>query len=417
VVPLLNRATTPFVPGSTYKVPIALAGCLANMQARTYHCSGSVTYGNTPMQCWIARQGGGGSHGSLGLSDALRCSCNCFFYQYGNSTGIDNITKVGKLFGLGERTGIELEDELPGRLPNPQWLRMYRPSERWSSGATANTSIGQGMVEATPLQMASVTAAVASGKVYKPHLLYQVKDGEQIIEPHKPQLRTDLSQSFSTQKLDLVRKGMWKVVNDPGGTAKTARIPGIEVAGKTGTAQNWRRTSEKGNRVVDNHTLFISYAPYQKAKFAVCVIVQGGKSGGTCAAPVAKRVLEQSLALEQGYNPKIVRLDEVSGNFNSIEVVKYADSGTPLIAAAPADDDGDTGTQAEDRTEASAPAPRPKAAAPNIRRQADSRGSSSKTGTSKKPKASPKRIPAKAPASPAAPSAPGGFFKKLLRNI
>jgi len=407
--PLLNRATRGFTPGSTYKVPIALAGCLAKIQDQHFNCSGSVTYGTKAMQCWIQRQSGG-SHGTLGLSDALMRSCNCFFYRYGNAAGIDNITRIGKMLGLGERTGIELDEEDSGILPNPQWLRLRSPQERWSEGYTANTSIGQGMVLASPLQMASVAASVASGKSYKPHLLYQVKDGTEIVEPHAPILRTDLTQF---PDLELVRKGMWKVVNDVGGTAKAARIPGIEVAGKTGTAQNWRR-DERNVRLEDNHTLFISFAPYVNPKYAICVIVQGGKSGGGCAAPVAHRVLEQSLALEQGFDPKVERLTEVAGNFNKIDAVTYADSGLPVVAAA--DEDGDTGTSDTAR-ESAEPEPRPRSA-PNIRKSGDTAVSSgvnsNRDGTKPRRGLFNRGSPSPAPAQPA-PSG-GGLFRRLFRS-
>jgi membrane peptidoglycan carboxypeptidase len=163
---------------------------------------------------------------------------------------------------------------------------------------------------------------------------------------------------------------MWKVVNDASGTAKAARITGVEVAGKTGTAQNWRR-NEKGVRVEDNHTLFISFAPYLNAKYSVCILVQGGKSGGGCAAPVAQRVLEQALALDNGYDPHVQPLEEVPGNFNKVESVSYADNPLTALAAA-ADEDGDTGTNAPER-EATDTTPRPRNV-PNIRKEADSEG-------------------------------------------
>ncbi|TDU67167.1 penicillin-binding protein 2 [Prosthecobacter fusiformis] len=414
-VPLMNRATRTFVPGSTYKVPIALAGCLAGIQSRNFNCSGSVTYGSKAMQCWIQRQGGG-SHGSLGLSDALMRSCNCFFYQYGNSAGIDNITKAGKLLGLGERTGIELEEDDGGILPNPAWLRMASPKDRWSNGHTANTSIGQGSVLASPLQMASVTGAVAAGKSYVPHLLHRVMDNDELVMENKPVLRSDLSQHFDAKSLEMVRKGMWKVVNDAGGTAKGARIPGVEVAGKTGTAQNWRR-DERNVRVVDNHTLFISFAPYVNPKYAICILVQGGKSGGGCAAPVAHRVLEQALALENGYQVTPETLGEVEGNFKPIEAVTYADLGVPVVAAA--DEDGDTGTN-EPANESTDEAPRT-SAAPSIRREAD-REASAGAGSSKPArKAEPVR---RAPlfkrggsSDESNPSNPGGgFFRRIFRQ-
>lgn len=415
-VPLLNRAVKGHAPGSTFKIPISFAGCLAGIQKSRFNCSGSVTYGNTAMQCWIQRQNGG-SHGTLDLSDAIMKSCNCFFYRYGNAAGISNITKVGKVLGVGERTGIELEDEDSGILPNPDWLRAHRPTERWSDGYTANTSIGQGMVLASPLQMASVTATVANrGKAWNPHLLKRVMDGDKVVLDNPPSLRGDLSANVTPDEIEIIRKGMWKVVNDPGGTGKGAKITGIEVAGKTGTAQNWRR-DERNVRLDDNHTWFISFAPYQAPKFAVCVLVQNGKSGGGCAAPVARRVLEQCLALENGYKVAIEALPPAEGHFKHIPSIQYADTGVPVLPAA--DEDGDVGTGAP-TAEPEESEPRVKTT-PNIKRKADSAGSAGSSSGQNVPRAVPVRRPGifnrgsqdNAPSSPA-PSG-GGFFRRLFR--
>lgn len=369
-IPLLNRSVRGYAPGSTFKIPISFAGCLADIQKRHYNCSGGVTYGNTYMKCWIGAKGG--AHGSLSLSDAIMRSCNSFFYQYGNDAGIDNITKVGKMLGVGERTGIELDDEEPGILPNPQWLRINRPRERWSSGFTANTSIGQGFVLASPLQMASVVSTVANGgKAYIPHLLKKVMDGGKLVLDKAPELRADLSSDVSEEEIEMIRRGMWKVVNDGSGTARGARIDGIEVAGKTGTAQNWRMS--KGVKLKDNHTWFISFAPYQNPKFAVCVLVQGGNSGGGCAAPVARRVLEQSLALENGFEVAVEPLPEAVGSFEFIQQVTYADSGIPTELLA-SDEEGSAEVVTPPAVPAEERAPQIRSA-PTIRQEADRRGS------------------------------------------
>jgi penicillin-binding protein 2 len=417
-VPLLNRAVQGFAPGSTYKIPISFAGCLAGIQKNRFNCSGSVTYGNTSMQCWIQRQGGG-SHGNIGLSDAIMKSCNCFFYRYGNAAGIANITKVGKILGVGERTGIELEDEKAGILPNPDWLRANRPTERWSDGYTANTSIGQGMVLASPLQMASVTATVANGgKAWNPHLLKRVMDHEKVVIENPPSLRGDLSANVTDEEIELIRKGMWKVVNDPGGTGKGARITGVEVAGKTGTAQNWRR-NERGVKVDDNHTWFISFAPYQNPKFAVCVLVQNGKSGGGCAAPVARRVLEQCLALENGYEVPIVAMEPATGHFNHVSQVQYADAGVPLVPVT--DEDGDVGAGAPAAEAVDEPVTRP-SATPNIRRKADSAGSAGSSSGQNVPQAVPVRRVGifnrggSQESKPSEPAPGGGFFRKFFNR-
>jgi penicillin-binding protein 2 len=417
-VPLLNRAVQGFAPGSTYKIPISFAGCLAGIQKNRFNCNGSVTYGNTSMQCWIQRQGGG-SHGNIGLSDAIMKSCNCFFYRYGNAAGIANITKVGKILGVGERTGIELEDEKAGILPNPDWLRANRPTERWSDGYTANTSIGQGMVLASPLQMASVTATVANGgKAWNPHLLKRVMDHEKVVIENPPSLRGDLSANVTDEEIELIRKGMWKVVNDPGGTGKGARITGVEVAGKTGTAQNWRR-NERGVKVDDNHTWFISFAPYQNPKFAVCVLVQNGKSGGGCAAPVARRVLEQCLALENGYEVPIVAMEPATGHFNHVSQVQYADAGVPLVPVT--DEDGDVGAGAPAAEAVDEPVTRP-SATPNIRRKADSAGSAGSSSGQNVPQAVPVRRVGifnrggSQESKPSEPAPGGGFFRKFFNR-
>ncbi|MFO1482869.1 MAG: penicillin-binding protein 2 [Verrucomicrobiaceae bacterium] len=390
-VPLLNRAVKGHAPGSTFKIPISFAGCLARIQMNHFNCSGSVTYGNTAMQCWIQRQSGG-AHGTLSLSEAIMKSCNCFFYRYGNAAGISNITKVGKILGVGEKTGIELEDEDSGILPNPDWLRINRPNERWSDGYTANTSIGQGMVLATPLQMASVAATVANGgKAWSPHLLKRVLDGSEIVLDNPPSLRGDLSANVKADEIEVIRKGMWKVVNDPGGTGKSARITGVEVAGKTGTAQNWRR-DQNGNKLDDNHTWFISFAPYQNPRFACCVLVQNGKSGGGCAAPVARRVLEQCLALDDPakatFKVAIEPMTPAEGHFKHISQVQYVDAAVP--EAPGADEDGDVGAGASTAEPSDDTAPRPNAT-PNIKRKADSAGSAGSSSGQNVPQAVPVR--------------------------
>ncbi|MDI1313555.1 penicillin-binding protein 2 [Prosthecobacter sp.] len=418
-IPLINRAVRGHVPGSTFKIPISFAGCLAGINMNHFNCSGSVTYGNKAMQCWIQRQNGG-SHGMLGLSDAIKYSCNCFFYRYGNAAGISNITKVGKILGVGTKTGIELDDEDPGILPNPDWLRAHRPAERWSDGYTANTSIGQGMVLASPLQMASVSATVANGgKAWSPHLLKRVMDHDQAVLENPPSLRGDLSASVKPEQIEVIRRGMWKVVNDPSGTGKGARITGVEVAGKTGTAQNWRLDAKRV-RHDDNHTWFICFAPYKDPKFAVAVLVQNGKSGGGCAAPVARRVLEQCLALD---NPKftvaITAMEPAEGNFNHIASVQYADAAVP--EALNEDEDGDVGTGVSAPEPDDADAPRVNAT-PNISRKADSAGSAGRSSGQNVPKAVPVRrvgifnrgSSQGTQPSDSAPSG-GGFFRRIFR--
>ncbi len=371
--PLTNRAIQSYAPGSTYKVPIALAGLRAGLPAtRTYNCSGGVTYGSKYMKCWIASKGG--AHGNLSLADALKQSCNSFFYQWGNAAKIDNIVAVGEQLGLGKKSGIPLTGESPGILPSPTWLKTISPSERWSEGYTANTSIGQGFVLASPLQMAMVTATVANrGISYQPRLVLRVTDqqGKDVVDPEtgklvappEPVVRADLrAAGVTSEQIEQVRRGMWKVVQEAGGTGKRAQIKGMEVAGKTGTAQFWR-----GNKQ-DNHTWFITFAPYDDPQFAVCVMVQGAKSGGGVSAPIAQKIMEESFALEKGYDPGLAKLEPAKGSFAQIEAVDYAKNAQVAAIA----DDRETADHVD------API-KPKdqkqiGAKPDIRADADARG-------------------------------------------
>ena len=347
--PLTNRAIQGYAPGSTYKAVTGLAGLRKGLGKDTsFNCSGGVTYGAKFMKCWVLAQHMA-PHGTLTLSDALKVSCNAFFYQYGNRAGIENIVATGKALGLGEPTGLPLSGEDPGILPGPDWLRSVSPNERWSDGYTANVSIGQGSVEASPVQMAMVTATIANrGVSYAPKLVHRVLDKDnndvkdedgKLVMPPQPIIRANLREAGITlDQIELIRRGMWKVVNDGGGTGKKAKVSGVEVAGKTGTAQFWR-----GN-VKDNHTWFICFAPYQEPKYAICVMVQGAKSGGGVSAPIAQKILEESLALEQGFDPGVARLTPAVGSFAQIEAVDYknADAQVAKLAAAAGAEDQET---------------------------------------------------------------------------
>lgn len=208
----------------------------------------------------------------------------------------------------------------------------------------ANISIGQGAVQASPLQMAGVAAAVGNGGLaFKPHLLKKVMDGNELVREQKPDPRANFADfGLTPEKIELVRKGMWRVVMEDGGTARAARINNVEVAGKTGTAQNWRH-NEKGESVKDNHTLFITFAPYVNPKFACCILVQGGKGGGVSAAPIAKRVMEQALALETGYEVALAPVPEVKGDFNPVEVVSFEGVAPVQLPGASEEEAGDSG--------------------------------------------------------------------------
>jgi penicillin-binding protein 2 len=364
--PLTNRAISAYAPGSTYKIATSLAGLTKGLAKAVFTCNGGVTYGNTYMRCWIQSEHGG-THGPQTLTEAIKNSCDAFFYQYGNAAGIEAIDAVGKTLGLGETSGIELTNEAPGILPTPEWLRTTH-NERWSQGQTANSSIGQGYVLATPLQMAMVAATVANGGVsYQPSLIYKIQepDGTAVRRPDK--IRADLTQmnKLTPDQIEIVRKGMWRVVNDSG-TGTRAKVPGVVVAGKTGTAQAWTDGQK------DDNAWFIAFAPYDHPKLALAVIVQGGKGGGDVAAPIAAKIIEESLALDHGYDPGMKSMDPAIGNFEAVNRVDFKNSNVPAQVASTDDETADDTPVTDEEKETRNSKPKRAAVAePDIRPDSD----------------------------------------------
>jgi len=372
-VPLVDRSVSGFPPGSTFKIVTALAGLKKGMADSHYTCTGSVTYGNRAFHCWIAEKGG--SHGTLGLADALKVSCDCFFYQYGNAAGIDAIDQIGSLLGFGETYNIGLSDEKAGVMPGPEWMKEHYPKEKWSTAYTANVSIGQGYVLASPLQLAMAYATVANGGVcYTPRLVKTVlnpdgaptlDDDGKVAVPDQPIIRGDLRQVVKESDIEVVRHGLWKVVNEEGGTGAKGRIPGTIVAGKTGTAQS----SEHGKN--ENIAWFCCFAPYDHPKYVVVAMVQGGKHGGSVAGPVASHILSQILAMDQGsYQVQLASLKPADNPhpFNEIDALPdYTDKAPALVSA---NDESATG----DKVPGAEPEMAGGAAAPDIKAEADAQG-------------------------------------------
>ena len=360
--PLTNRAISAYAPGSAYKIMIALAGLSVGLDKARFTCNGGVSYGNTYMKCWIAEKHR--SHGPQTLTEAIRNSCNAYFYQYGNAAGIESIDKIGATLGLGEPSGIELTGEDPGLLPSPDWLRSNK-YEKWSQGQTANTSIGQGYVLANPLQMAMIAATVANGgTAYKPSLIYQIQEADGVVIKRPEKIRGNLvkDNGLKEDQIGLIRRGMWGVVNDPGGTGARARIAGITVAGKTGTAQFWRDGKQ------DNHTWFIAFAPYENPKIALAVLVQGAKAGGQVPAPIAAKIVEEILALDKGYDPGVKPLEAAVGNFDFVESINFKD---PVVHAPAVPADEETAEIVANPIEVKKKAAKTNAVKPDIRPEAD----------------------------------------------
>ncbi|MEP6777635.1 MAG: penicillin-binding transpeptidase domain-containing protein, partial [Chthoniobacterales bacterium] len=368
--PLVNRAISAFPPGSTFKIVTSLAGLRKKIGNSRWNCSGGVSYGEHYFHCWIAEKGG--SHGTLGLTDAIKVSCDSFFYQYGNAAGIEAINTTGNAMGFGKETGVHLTGESPGIMPGPQWMAIHYPRERWSQAYTANVSIGQGYVLASPLQMAMAYATVANGGVsYYPRLVDRVlnQDGTPLLDDagkpvvsKAPKIDADLRQDFTREQIEMVRRGLWKVVNEEGGTGGKARLPGVQVAGKTGTAQAFT------NGKKDTIAWFCSFAPFDNPKYVVAVMVQGGEHGGSVAAPIATRILQRSLAMDEGkFDAQVAWVAPAhhSNPFQMIPAVDYKDAGPNLASS---DDEKSDDSQASDSQMAGA------GGDPDVEEEADDAG-------------------------------------------
>ena len=302
--PLVNRAISALPPGSTFKLVTAFAGLRGtkNLANAKYGCFGGVSYGDHFFRCWVAEKHY--THGTIGLADALKVSCDSFFYQYGNAAGIQSIDVVGKLLGIGEESGLHLSGEQTGNMPGPEWMEIHHPRERWSQAQTANVSIGQGYTLVSPLQLAMAYVAAANGGTcYYPRLVDKVLDQNDtpvVDEQGKtvnfaPRIRAELRNQVSPQDMELVRQGLWKVVNEDGGTGGRARLENVVVAGKTGTAQATDRGQE------ENVAWFTCFAPFDHPKYVVAVMVQGASGhGGEVAGPIATRILERTVAQDEG---------------------------------------------------------------------------------------------------------------------
>lgn len=334
--PLVDRALSTYPPGSTYKVLIALAALKAGAITKDtiIESPGVVYIAGHPFRDWSPN-----GQGSIKLRDALRMSCNTFFYQLGaNKTGIEPIVKMGQRVGFGEPTGIELSPESKGIMPGPEWLKKNFPRERWTSAYTANVSIGQGAVQVSPMQMCVLMSAVANGgHIYKPRLIQEVVDidGEQKAEIPAAQPRNPEEPTLGMKPNDIeaVRDGLLAVVAD--GTGRRAQVQGIKVAGKTGTAQAWRVMN--GHKMQDNKTWFYGFAPYDNPRYVFCVMVEGGVAGGTTCAPIAHEILQNIFDMEKGKEITLSYLTPATGHFRGVVDVPHpmgVDAATPTAAPA-----------------------------------------------------------------------------------
>lgn len=294
--PLSNKAISgQYSPGSTFKTIVALAALEddAVQRENRVFCSGQMFVGNHAFHCW-KRVG----HGHVDIVEALMYSCDIFFYEIAQRIGIEKIADMARRFGLGKRIDIGLENEKDGLIPDKKWkLRRFR--EPWQQGETVISGIGQGYILTTPLQLATMVARIANGGYEVKPTFISVKDKSSIK-------KIDVSSEY----LNVVKQGMYDVVNVPGGTAYASRfnIDGHEMAGKTGSTQVRRITmKERQTRILRqdelpwkyrDHALFTAFAPYDNPRYAVAVLVEHGGGGSTVAAPIASKILQEALKLK-----------------------------------------------------------------------------------------------------------------------
>jgi penicillin-binding protein 2 len=286
--PLLNRAIqAQLAPGSVFKIITATAMLEDHVPSENFttFCPGYGTFFGRQYHCYVYyAKTGAKSHGELGLHGAILKSCDVFFYNVGIRLGIDRLAHYAAGFGIGRKTGIDLPSEEPGLMPTQEWVeRSFH--RKWYAGEVISVAIGQGAVTTTPLQLARMIGGIASGGVFKqPHLL---KDAQNVGEERFP---------LSEPTIEKITDAMYGVVNEPGGTGGHLKLTGIELSGKSGTAQvigyNKMALVRKGTQYADN-AWFVGYAPKRNPEIVVAVLVQeSGQHGGEAAGPVVRDIVK-----------------------------------------------------------------------------------------------------------------------------
>ncbi len=278
-VPMLNRAIqSQYPPGSTFKIITAIAALEEGVSASaSITCNGGMSLGSHRFGCW-KKEG----HNTISLHRALVESCDVYFYNAGRQVGFDKVHDYALMFGLGAETGIGFGKERKGLIPNTDWKRKIK-KEPWWPGETLINSIGQGYVATTPIQMAVMINAVSNGgNVYKPSI---VKVSEPVLVRKA---------AVKPETLEFVKDALSGVVNEPGGTGQAAKSATVMIGGKTGTAQvvGIRKDSKNLKEAQRDHAWFVAFAPVDKPKVALSVMIEHGGHGGSAAAPIAKKAIE-----------------------------------------------------------------------------------------------------------------------------
>ncbi|MEM6649615.1 MAG: penicillin-binding protein 2 [Pseudomonadota bacterium] len=285
-----------YPPGSTFKLLTAIAAEEAGIDPNTrFHCSGGMHYGRRRFNCW-KRTG----HGSMNMIDAIKHSCDVYFWQLATRVDIDHIADVARRYGLGQKYDLGIRGEVAGTVPDREWKRNYYrtnpDNQTWFPGETLSVAIGQGSVTSTPLQLAVMTARLATGREVVPRLVRG--EGDALFEPARfPMVKT------KPEHLQTIRDGMDAVVNQWGTAARSSLMPDFRMAGKTGTSQvRSLQTDPVTGKVIKNqdlpwhqrdHALFVAFAPYDNPRYACSVVVEHGGSGSKSAGPRARDIMRK----------------------------------------------------------------------------------------------------------------------------
>jgi penicillin-binding protein 2 len=279
--PLYDRMVqSTFPPGSTFKIVLVIAGLetgLIDPNERVF-CPGYFRLGNRSFRCW--RLGG---HGTVNLLQAIEQSCDVYFYRMGLKVGLEHWSNYAKRFGFGQLTDIDLVGERGGMVPDQEYLDQRYGRGRWSKGLILNLAIGQGELLVTPLQMACFAMAIANeGHSFRPRLRRGTYDSALGKEMEVSEPDSFAIKGINPRSYRFAKHGMYMVVNSPTGTAKSARVPGVISAGKTGTAQNPHG---------ETHAWYIGFAPCEDPQIAFCIFLENGGGGGANAAPFARKII------------------------------------------------------------------------------------------------------------------------------
>ncbi len=294
--PMTNKAIQgEYPPASTYKIITSIAA-LEEKQIdlhSTAYCPGFFRYGNRVYRCWNKN-----GHGEVSVIEAITQSCDVFYYQAGDKVGVDALAKYAMGSGLNKKTGILLEDERKGLIPTSAWKKK-RFNEPWHRGETLSIAIGQGYDLVTPLQMAVFIAAVGNGgTLYKPRIVSLIEGSQGNVIKEIPVEATGKLPA-NKKTLEIVQKGLLKVVEDDRGTAKRIRLKNVQIAGKTGTAQVFsvksgeKLKTEHLDFYLRDHAWFVCYAPAEDPVIAISVLIEHGAHGSTAAAPIAAALIGQ----------------------------------------------------------------------------------------------------------------------------